>query len=92
MRIFGQILHWLLTWVYFVAIICGVGALLGVLTHLGFGLFFAENPDYGFLAAFGFTNGLQYGGVWAGGFAIVLCVIRAHRQYEANQKLENENS
>lgn len=81
LRILGQIIHWLLTWLYFVLIICFVGAMLGVATHVLFGLLFMDAPDYGFLAAFGFSNGLRYGGVWAGGFSIVLCVMRARKEY-----------
>ena len=81
MRILGQILHWLLTWVYFVLIICFIGAMGGVLSHLVFGFLFMDAPDYAFLAAFGFSNGLRYGGVWAGGMAIVLCVLRARKEY-----------
>ncbi|MDQ8195482.1 hypothetical protein QEH59_13690 [Coraliomargarita sp. SDUM461004] len=81
LQIFIQTLRWLLTWFYFVLIICFIGAVLGVLTHVFFGLCFMTEPDYSFLAAFGFTNGLKYGGVWAGGFAIVLCVIRARKEY-----------
>ena len=87
LRIFGYILRWLLTWLYFVAIICSIGAVLGVLTHLAFGFCFMDNPDYSYLAAFGFSNGLQYGGVWAGGFAIVLCVMRAHKQHMAKREV-----
>ncbi|MGZ0654199.1 hypothetical protein ACWPKO_00350 [Coraliomargarita sp. W4R53] len=81
LRILGRTIHWLLTWLYFVLIICFTGAMLGVLSHLLFGLCFMDDPDYGFLAAFGFTNGLRYGGVWAGGFAIVLTVMRARKEY-----------
>jgi hypothetical protein len=40
-----------------------------------------DAPDYGYQAAFGFSNGLRYGGVWAGGLAIVLCVMRARKEY-----------
>ena len=74
-----------MTWLYYVSIICCVGATLGVLSHLAYGVLFADNPDFGYLAAFGFSNGLQYGGVWAGGFAIVLCVMRAHKQHAVKQ-------
>ena len=81
LRILGQIFRWLLTWLYFVLIICFTGAMLGVLTHVLFGLCFMDAPDYAYLAAFGFTNGLTYGGVWAGGFGIVLCVMRARKEY-----------
>ncbi len=80
---FKQSLCWLITWLRYVATICLVGAVLGVVTHLLFGLFFVDSPDYGYLAAFGFGNGLKYGSVWAGGAAIVLCVMRARREYLA---------
>lgn len=81
--ILKQSLCWLITWLRYVATICLVGAVLGVVTHLLFGLCFMEHPDYGYLAAFGFGNGLKYGSVWAGGAAIVLCVMRARCMYLA---------
>lgn len=81
LNVLGQIIRWLFTWLYFVLIICFTGALMGVVTHLVFGLIFMDAPDYGDQAAFGFSNGLRYGGVWAGGFAIVLCVMRARKEY-----------
>ncbi|MGB0744743.1 MAG: hypothetical protein ACPGSB_09470 [Opitutales bacterium] len=83
LRILKGILHWLLTWVYFVALICFIGAAFGVLSHVLIGPFFVEEVDLSYLAAFGFLNGLQYGGVWAGGFSIVLCVMRARKEYLA---------
>ena len=81
LNILGQIIRWLFSWLYFVLIICFTGALMGVVTHLLFGLTFMDAPDYGYQAAFGFFNGLRYGGVWAGGLAIVLCVMRARKEY-----------
>jgi hypothetical protein len=90
LRILGQTVRWLLTWLYYVLIICFIGAMLGVVTHVLFGLCFMDTPDYGFLAAFGFTNGLRYGGVWAGGFAIVLCVMRARKEFLQAQKESEE--
>jgi hypothetical protein len=81
LNILGQIIRWLFIWLYFVLIICFAGALMGVVTHLLFGLIFMDAPDYGYQAAFGFSNGLRYGGVWAGGLAIVLCVMRARKEY-----------
>ena len=80
-QILFQSFRWLITWVYFVVVICFVGSVLGVLSHSLFGLLFLESPDFEYLAAFGFTNGLRYGGVWAGGLAIVLCVMRARKEY-----------
>lgn len=79
--ILGQIGRWLFTWVYFVLIICFIGAVLGVVSHVALGPVFLDEPDFGYLAAFGFSNGIRYGGVWAGGLAIVLCVIRARKEY-----------
>lgn len=86
--ILKQSLAWLVTWLRYALTICLVGALLGVLSHLLFGLCFMEGPDYGYLAAFGFSNGLKYGSVWAGGAAIVLCVMRARRVYLAKHPEE----
>ncbi|MEM7790207.1 MAG: hypothetical protein AAF546_02290 [Verrucomicrobiota bacterium] len=82
----GSCLRWVFGWLYYVCIICFAGAMLGVLTHMVFAVLFVDNPDYGFYAAFGFTNGFRYGGVWAGGLAIVLCVMRARKEYLANHQ------
>ena len=81
LNIIRKIIRWFFTWLYFVLIICLAGAVIGVVSHLLFGLIFMDLPDYGYQAAFGFSNGLRYGGVWAGGFAIVLCVMRARKEY-----------
>lgn len=92
LRLIGQIFIWLLTWLYFVLIICFVGAMLGVVTHVLFGWFFMDGPDYGYLASFGFSNGIRYGGVWAGGLAIVLCVMRARKAYLSKNAATKEVS
>ena len=88
LKFLSSLLRWLFTWIYFVLVTCFVGAVLGVLTHVLLGPLFVDQPDYGFLAAFGFMNGLKYGGVWAGGLAIVLCVIRARKEYLAKHPEE----
>ena len=72
-------------WIFFVFIICIAGAFIGVVTHLLFGLIFMDTPDYERQASLGFSNGLRYGGVWAGGLSIVLCVIRARKEYLQGQ-------
>jgi hypothetical protein len=79
----GKSLGWLVRWLYYVSIICLIGASLGVVTHVGFGLLFFDDPDYGYLAAFGFQNGLRYASVWAGGISIVICIMRARKEYLA---------
>ena len=76
-------LRWLITWLYFVCIICSIGAMGGTVSHVLFAVFFKENPDHAYYASMGFVNGLNYGGVWAGGAAIVLCVLRARKQHLA---------
>lgn len=80
-RVFGAVFRWLVAWLYFTSIICLIGAVLGIVSHVCLGPLFVSDPDYGYLAAFGFTNGFRYGSVWAGGAAIVLCVIRARKEY-----------
>ncbi len=84
-KIAWSALRWILAWLYFVCLICFFGAAAGVLTHVLFALFFKDHPDFGYFAAFGFLNGLKYGGVWAGGSAIVLCVLRARKEYLARE-------
>ena len=57
----------------------------GVLTHTTYAFFFVSSADWGYYASFGFLNGLKYGSVWAGGAGIVLCVMRARKQYLAGE-------
>ena len=81
LNILGEIIRWFFIWLCFVFIICLAGAFIGVVSHLLFGLIFIDTPDYKCQAALGFSNGLRYSGVWAGGLSIVLCVMRARKEY-----------
>jgi hypothetical protein len=81
LKLFQSILHWIFTWVYFVCVICFIGAMAGVATHVLFAFLFQEQADYAYFASFGFLNGLKYGSLWAGGLSIVLCVIKARKKY-----------
>ncbi|MFP4673642.1 MAG: hypothetical protein ACLFO5_03520 [Opitutales bacterium] len=84
---FKQAFRWFFGWLFYVCLICFGGAAFGALTHLGYALFFAgEGADYLFYIAFGFFNGLQYAGVWAGGVSLVLCVMRAREEYLARRE------
>ncbi|MEN8663011.1 MAG: hypothetical protein ABF322_00475 [Lentimonas sp.] len=83
LKIAQAVIRWLVTWIYFVSVICFIGAMGGVLTHVLFALICRDQPDLGYYAAFGLLNGLNYGGVWAGGAAIVLCVLRARKEFLA---------
>lgn len=88
LKIVQGAIQWIMTWVYFVSLICFIGAVGGVFTHVLFAFLFRDQPDFGYYAAFGCLNGLNYGGVWAGGAAIVLCVLRARREYLAVNSVE----
>ena len=81
----GVICRWIFGWVYYIALICFLGAMVGVFSHLVFALLVVEKPDYGYYASLGFIHGLHYSGVWAGGASIVICVIRARREFLSNQ-------
>ncbi|MGJ8652339.1 MAG: hypothetical protein ACSHX8_03615 [Opitutaceae bacterium] len=85
LKIITGIGRWIFDWLYFVCLICFIGAMLGIFTHLAYALLFMDKPDWGYMASFGFMNGFKYGSVWAGGAAIVLCVIRARREFLAAQ-------
>jgi hypothetical protein len=83
MQILKESFRWLIGWLYYVVLTCFAGALLGVLSHVVLGPLFVDDRELAWLAAFGFLNGLKYGSVWAGGLAIVLCVMRARKEYLA---------
>ena len=78
--------HWIGSWIFYVCVVCAIGAGLGVLSHVAVGTVFLDGYELSYLAAFGFLNGLKYGSVWAGGVALVLCFIKGHREYEARQR------
>lgn len=69
--------------------ICLVTSGIGVISHLLIGGWVFEEPNYARLAKIGFHNGVRYGGLWAGGTSIVLCVMRARKQYlKRNSQME----
>ena len=73
--------RWCFGGAYYVCLICLAGAVLGVVSHLLWGWCFYEDFDPAFMAAWGYLHGLKYAGVWAGGTALVLCVMRARREH-----------
>ncbi|HAV13555.1 MAG TPA: hypothetical protein DCX06_08725 [Opitutae bacterium] len=91
LKIITGIGRWIFYWLYYISLICLIGAVLGVLTHVLFALCFRDQADLAFYASFGFVNGLNYAGVWAGGAAIVLCVLRARKEYLATRAPEKES-
>lgn len=77
------IFRWVAAWLYYVSVVVFCGAAFGALSHLAFARIFLDAPDYYYIAAFGFLNGLKLSGIWAGGLGIVLCFMRAHRMRQA---------
>lgn len=82
-----QSIHWFVIWLYYVCLICLTGATIGVLTHLLWAMCFVDAFDLGYYASLGFLHGFQYAGVWAGGASIVLCVIRARKEWLQRQSV-----
>ena len=74
-----KILKWIGLWLGYVGLICLVGTIGGVLTHGVYALFCAESDRYLEYIILGMQHGFKYGGVWAGGTALVLCCMRAHK-------------
>ena len=75
-----KIVKWIGLWLGYVGLICLIGTIGGVLTHGIYALFCVEPERYSELLVLGMQHGFKYGGVWAGGTAIVLCCIRAHKE------------
>jgi len=80
--------RWLIGWIYYICIICFIGGMLGIVSHVIWGRIFYEDFDIGYMASLGLIHGLQYAGVWAGGLSIVICVMRARKEYLARHSSE----
>ena len=65
----------------YVCLICFAGTLIGMLTHGLFACLYRDAVDWTYYVALGCLHGLKYSGLWAGGAAIVLCVMRAHKEW-----------
>ena len=87
LRIALAVLRWTGGWIYYVSLVCFAGTCLGVLSHLLFALLFADQPDYAYYVSLGVTHGLKYSSLWAGGLSVVLCVMRARKEYLNSQSL-----
>ncbi|ADE53753.1 hypothetical protein [Coraliomargarita akajimensis] len=85
LRYFYHIANWLILWLYYICLICATGAVLGTLSHVVWAMCFVEQADYSYYAALGFLHGFQYAGVWAGGASIVICVMRARKEWLLKQ-------
>lgn len=76
-----NIVKWIGLWLGYAGLICLVGTIGGVLTHGVYALFCSEPDRYLEYIILGMQHGFKYGGVWAGGTALVICVMRAHKQH-----------
>ena len=85
-----ELISWLVTWLYFVSIICFLCTLIGVITHLLFALLFITNADIVYYVALGCMHGIKYSSLWAGGFAIVLCFMRGYKKFNTKKYLDPE--
>lgn len=90
LSILKNVVRWLLGWIYYICIICFIGGMVGVVTHVLWGMAFYEDFDLGYMASLGLIHGLQYAGVWAGGLSIVICVMRARKEWLARQAANSE--
>lgn len=88
--ILKNVFRWLLGWIYYICVIVFIGAMVGIVSHLLWGLVFYEDFDLGYMASLGLIHGMQYAGVWAGGLSIVICVIRARKEYLAKEAEQSE--
>ena len=75
-----KLLRWIGLWLGYVGLICLLGTIGGVITHGIYALCCSKPDRYLEYLALGMQNGFKYGGVWAGGTAIVLCCMRAHKE------------
>ena len=76
------ILKWIALWFGYVSLICLVGTIGGAITHGMYAFFCSEPERYLELLILGMQHGFKYGGVWAGGTALVLCCMRAHKLHK----------
>jgi len=82
-RIVKSSLTWLAIWAAYAVAIIAIGSILGALLGPIVGLIM--NQEYTFTGYMlkGLSIGARYAGVWAGGTAIVLCVLHANRKRSA---------
>lgn len=71
--------YWLWWFIAYTIIILEIGAIAGALLFATIGALTHPQMDIILRAEMGLADGFLYAGVWAGGIAIVLCFMRAHR-------------
>lgn len=80
-RIIALVFHWLGAFLLYLSATLLLGGVIGAGLFLSIGAL--THPDVPVVDRLsrGFYDGFLYAGVWAGGLAIVLCVMRGHREH-----------
>lgn len=92
LRILRAIPYWL-WWLYvYICVTVATGALLGAAIFAAIGAL--THPDLDILRRIelGLMDGFYYSGMWSGGLAIVLCVMRAHRLNAARNAANTDST
>lgn len=80
LRIVRAFFYWV-WWLYvYICVTVVTGALVGAFLFVAVGALTHPEMDVLRRAEMGLTDGFYYAGMWSGGLAIVLCVMRAHRR------------
>lgn len=83
MKLVKNCAYWLVHFFYYVVLILAIGSLAGASLFAIFGTIFSDSSIW-VLMKKGVWAGFRYGGVWAGGSAIVLCFLKAGRKRSIN--------
>lgn len=83
-------LRWCFLWLFYVFLICFLGVLIGTTSHLLWGWSFGSHLESADLALKGCLRGFQYSGLWAGGLSVVICVMRARKEFLLNENARKE--
>lgn len=79
-------LHWLGAFTLYLSATLLLGGLIGALLFLIVGAITHGDIPVVQRLSHGFVDGFLYAGIWAIGLAIVLCVMRGHREHTANKQ------
>lgn len=81
-RLFLSVVYWAWWLFVYIAVVLVVGSAIGALLFATVGALTHPQVDVMRRIEVGLQDGFLYAGLWAGGLAIVLCVMRAYRQRE----------
>lgn len=79
-RFVWAVIYWCWWFFVYTVVTLEIGALIGALLFAGVGALSHPQLDILRRIEMGLADGFFYAGVWAGGLAIVLCFMRAHKR------------